>query len=53
LLLYCPAESQYEFYFLSPGLFYFLGSIVNFSQEPDVHFKYIQVSKTVTVSARQ
>lgn len=25
------------------GLFYFLGSIVNFSQEPDVHFKYIQV----------
>ena len=26
------------------GLFYFLGSIVNFSQESDVHFKYIQVS---------
>ena len=25
------------------GLFYFLGSIVNFSQEGDVHFKYIQV----------
>lgn len=25
------------------GLFYFLGSIVNFSQESDVHFKYIQV----------
>ena len=25
------------------GVFYFLGSIVNFSQEPDVHFKYIQV----------
>lgn len=25
------------------GLFYFLGSIVNFSQEPEVHFKYIQV----------
>ena len=25
------------------GLFYFLGSIVNFSQEADVHFKYIQV----------
>jgi len=24
------------------GLFYFLGSIVNFSQEADVHFKYIQ-----------
>lgn len=30
-------------YFLS-GLFYFLGSIVNFSQDPEVHFKYIQVS---------
>jgi len=27
-----------------PGLFYFLGSIVNFSQEPDVHFKYIQAA---------
>lgn len=26
------------------GLFYFLGSIVNFSQDPEVHFKYIQVS---------
>ncbi|KFM64868.1 Clathrin heavy chain 1, partial [Stegodyphus mimosarum] len=24
------------------GLFYFLGSIVNFSQDPEVHFKYIQ-----------
>lgn len=29
--------------FLS-GLFYFLGSIVNFSQDPDVHFKYIQAA---------
>lgn len=29
------------------GLFYFLGSIVNFSQETDVHFKYIQVSSVV------
>ena len=26
------------------GLFYFLGSIVNFSQEQDVHFKYIQAA---------
>ncbi|NWZ72331.1 CLH1 protein, partial [Acrocephalus arundinaceus] len=26
------------------GLFYFLGSIVNFSQDPDVHFKYIQAA---------
>jgi clathrin heavy chain len=24
------------------GLFYFLGSIVNFSQDSEVHFKYIQ-----------
>jgi hypothetical protein len=27
-----------------PGLFYFLGSIVNFSQDSDVHFKYIQAA---------
>ena len=27
------------------GLFYFLGSIVNFSQDSEVHFKYIQVSR--------
>jgi clathrin heavy chain len=26
------------------GLFYFLGSIVNFSQDQEVHFKYIQAS---------
>lgn len=26
------------------GLFYFLGSIVNFSQEADVHFKYIEAA---------
>ena len=26
------------------GLFYFLGSIVNFSQDPDVHYKYIQAA---------
>lgn len=26
------------------GLFYFLGSIVNFSQESEVHFKYIQAA---------
>lgn len=26
------------------GLFYFLGSIVNFSQDSDVHFKYIQAA---------
>lgn len=33
LLTFCP-----------PGLFYFLGSIVNFSQDPEVHFKYIQAA---------
>lgn len=26
------------------GLFYFLGSIVNFSQDPEVHFKYISAA---------
>lgn len=26
------------------GLFYFLGAIVNYSQDPDVHFKYIQAA---------
>ncbi|XP_019489711.1 PREDICTED: clathrin heavy chain 2, partial [Hipposideros armiger] len=26
------------------GLFYFLGSVVNFSQDPDVHLKYIQAA---------
>lgn len=25
-------------------MFYFLGSIVNFSQDPEVHFKYIQAA---------
>jgi hypothetical protein len=29
---------------LFSGLFYFLGSIVNFSQDADVHFKYIQAA---------
>ena len=29
------------------GLFYFLGAIVNFNQEADVHLKYIQVSVDV------
>lgn len=32
-----------SFFLCAVGLFYFLGSIVNFSQEADVHFKYIQV----------
>ena len=30
--------------FFVSGLFYFLGSIVNFSQDPEVHFKYIQAA---------
>lgn len=35
------------------GLYYYLGSIVNFSQDPDVHFKYIQAAcKTGQVSER-
>ena len=29
--------------YVPTGLFYFLGSIVNFSQDGEVHFKYIQV----------
>lgn len=31
-------------YLCLSGLFYFLGSIVNFSQDPEVHFKYIQAA---------
>ena len=34
---------MFESYKSYEGLFYFLGSIVNFNQEPEVHFKYIQV----------
>lgn len=33
-----------SFTFCALGLFYFLGSIVNFSQDPEVHFKYIQAA---------
>lgn len=39
----CWETSNRIFLFVS-GLFYFLGSIVNFSQESDVHFKYIQAA---------
>lgn len=48
--VYCKSLwIELTFVLLSPaisikGLFYFLGSIVNFSQEPDVHFKYIQAA---------
>jgi clathrin heavy chain len=34
----------FESYKSYEGFFYFLGSIVNFSQEADVHFKYIQAA---------
>ena len=34
------------------GLFYFLGSIVNFSQDADVHFKYIQVRRPPVITTR-
>lgn len=37
-------DSSFFNYFPILGLFYFLGSIVNFSQDPDVHFKYIQAA---------
>ncbi|XP_052824427.1 clathrin heavy chain 1 [Octopus bimaculoides] len=43
---FCIYSLTYSFFFflLLAGLFYFLGSIVNFSQDPDVHFKYIQAA---------
>ncbi|RYP03538.1 hypothetical protein DL764_005093 [Monosporascus ibericus] len=34
----------FEKYKTSEGLFYYLGSIVNMSQDPDVHFKYIEAA---------
>ncbi|KAI1486926.1 clathrin heavy chain [Biscogniauxia mediterranea] len=34
----------FEKYKTFEGLFYYLGSIVNMSQEPDVHFKYIEAA---------
>ncbi|KAH7027594.1 uncharacterized protein B0I36DRAFT_364776 [Microdochium trichocladiopsis] len=34
----------FEKYKTAEGLFYYLGSIVNMSQEPDVHFKYIEAA---------
>ncbi|KAI1498271.1 clathrin heavy chain [Biscogniauxia marginata] len=34
----------FEKYKTYEGLFYYLGSIVNMSQEPDVHFKYIEAA---------
>ncbi|KAI1110847.1 clathrin heavy chain-like protein [Nemania sp. NC0429] len=34
----------FEKYRTFEGLFYYLGSIVNLSQDPDVHFKYIEAA---------
>ncbi|KCV69120.1 clathrin heavy chain [Fonticula alba] len=35
---------MFESFKCSEGLYYYLGSIVNFSQEPEVHLKYIQAA---------
>jgi clathrin heavy chain len=34
----------FEKYSTAEGLFYYLGSIVNLSEDPDVHFKYIEAA---------
>ncbi|KAJ3329008.1 hypothetical protein HDU76_008837 [Blyttiomyces sp. JEL0837] len=34
----------FESYKSFEGLYYYLGSVVNFSQDPEVHFKYIQAA---------
>lgn len=41
-----PAKliAMFESFKTFEGLYYFLGSIVNFSQDPEVHFKYIQAA---------
>ncbi|KAG7258585.1 hypothetical protein CRUP_030873 [Coryphaenoides rupestris] len=41
-----PSHELFESFKSFEGvcLFYFLGSIVNFSQDPEVHFKYIQAA---------
>ncbi|ELW64722.1 Clathrin heavy chain 2 [Tupaia chinensis] len=39
-----PLVELFESFRSYEGLFYFLGSIVNFSQDPDVHLKYIQAA---------
>jgi clathrin heavy chain len=41
-----PIIELFESFKSYEGLYYFLGSIVNFSQDPDVHFAYIQVIDT-------
>ncbi|CAD5215134.1 unnamed protein product [Bursaphelenchus okinawaensis] len=39
-----PIIELFESFKSFEGLYYFLGSIVNFSQDPDVHFAYIQAA---------
>lgn len=34
----------FETFNCNEGLYYYLGSIINFSQDPDVHFKYIEAA---------
>ncbi|EOO02633.1 putative clathrin heavy chain protein [Phaeoacremonium minimum UCRPA7] len=37
----------FEKYKSSEGLFYYLGSIVNLSEDPDVHYKYIEAATKI------
>lgn len=37
-------SSMYQVLIFFSGLYYYLGSIVNLSQDPEVHFKYIQAA---------
>ncbi|KAJ8613811.1 hypothetical protein CTAYLR_004926 [Chrysophaeum taylorii] len=37
----------FESFSLFEGLFFYLGQIVNFSQEPNVHFKYIEAAARI------
>lgn len=37
----------FEKYRTAEGLYYYLGSIVNLSEDPDVHFKYIEAATTM------
>ena len=37
----------FEKYRTAEGLYYYLGSVVNVSEDPDVHFKYIEAATTM------
>lgn len=43
-IIYYIFTDLFESFKSYEGLFYFLGSIVNFSQDQEVHFKYIQAA---------